>query len=51
MATRINRRETLTGVLPIKADDEKLNYERGVSLCQLHSQRDGAESDKAKQDG
>lgn len=52
VATRINRCMTCTGVLlNKKADDEKLNYERGVSLCQSYSQRDGAESDKASQDG
>ena len=39
------------GVLPKKADREKLNYERDIKSLPVNMQRDGAESGKASRVG
>jgi hypothetical protein len=46
VATPRNRRLTSSGVLPKKADREKLNDERGVKPLPVIDSRDGAESVK-----
>ena len=47
MATRTDRSVISFGVLPKKADREKLNYERDIKSLPVNMQRDGAESGKA----
>ena len=46
VATPTRRRLTTSGVLPRKADHEKLNDERGVKPLPVNPSRDGAESGK-----
>ena len=51
MATPRNRRPTISGVLPRKADREQLNDERGVKPLPVNDSRDGAEAAKLDQGG
>jgi hypothetical protein len=51
VGTRTNRSVTSFGVLPTKANREKLNYERDAKSLPVNMQRDGAESGKACQVG
>jgi hypothetical protein len=47
VATPTGRRPTTSGVLPKKADREKLNDERGIKPLPVNHSRDGAESANA----
>jgi hypothetical protein len=48
VATPTSRNLTRSGVLPKKADHEKLNDERGVKPLPVSNSRDEAESGKTK---